>query len=56
MGRQWKEDIEDISFLYTDVSFDNFVWIQAGNIQKPPISLAYTQDSRHAMADIDKTF
>lgn len=51
-----KEDIEDISFLYTDVPFDNIVWIRAGNIQKPPISLAHTRDPRYTMADIDKPF
>jgi len=56
VGRKWKEDTEDFYFLYTDVPFESIVWVQAGNIQKPPISLAYTQDSRNIMADVDKLF
>lgn len=38
-----------ISFLYTGVPFDNIVWMQAENLQKPPMSLAHTQGPRYTM-------
>lgn len=40
--RTWKWFL----FLYRDVPSDNIVWIQAGNVQKHPISLARNQDAK----------